>query len=165
MTTIANSGIQRVMRPVTLVSAMSEWQRIYTNTRVAASATELRKPTSKTGLTWVYTAGATEMLLRTSGDKNTSSVTTSPIVRVFGVHSINGDYKGVYRLDSANWAATGVTVTQVIGTAGLQAGVYVYGPQTAAIDLLGCQAVLVLIETATVCSGGLTTPQLLVKLL
>lgn len=116
---------------------------------------------------------ATRVTLRARYDDAVSTVTTSPIVRVYGVYGnddavssagvIDETKASLVRLDNADSNAAGITLTlETAASAGcLNDGTYLYSNELASsldgIDLRGAKWLLVLTETAASISGGANT--------
>lgn len=147
----------------------------------AQSATELKLPTSVSGTAFRWLAvgpGVTRVELRLRFPVGTTSVTTSPVVRLLGAiitdggltvpSSTTGDLSGTgvefRRLDTTTETASGVPLTAFVpgSTAGLRDATYAYSNPSDQFDVRGCHYIGVMVETAASVSGGSGTPDILV---
>ncbi len=158
-------------------SVKGDWTVVHANLSAAAeSSTVLMRPSSYSNAN-VYPArihpAATRVTLMARYDDAVSTVTTSPVIRVFGVYGpddavsaagvIDETKAIVRRLDNADSNAAGITLTlETAASAGCIAdGTYLYSNELASsldgIDLRGAKWLLVLTETAASISGGANT--------
>lgn len=158
-------------------SVKGDWTVVHANlSATAESSTVLMRPSSYSNAN-VYPArihdGATRVTLMARYDDAVSTVTTSPVVRVYGIFGpenavseagvIDETKAIVRRLDNADSNAAGITLTlETLASAGtIQDGTYMYSNELASsldgIDLRGARWLLVLTETAASISGGANT--------
>jgi len=110
------------------------------------------------------------ILLRARYAQDTSTVTTSPVIRIFAVYGPDATSAGVLsdaglnpclRLDTATSTAAGVTITLTTTATDdkLRDSTYRYSDVTSltGYDLKGANYLLVLTETAASISGGANT--------
>lgn len=158
-------------------SVASDWTLLHANLAATAeTATELLRPTSTTldsGVRLLKVSGACKgIMLRARYDPTITTVTTAPVIRLYGITGTAPTADGVLsdtganppeRLDALTAAATGLTVTPVaLGAGNLRDGTYAYTDVLIVsgspfFDLRGCKWILALTETAANVSGGANT--------
>lgn len=150
--------------PTYPISVKSQWFTLHADLEQTADAgAVLIAPFTSTnsGLRLVpVPAGATRLLIRA---KYTTAGTapTNPVVRIMGLdaHSTAGTLDttttGILRLDNADNAAAGKTLTMTVATdIGDGTNSYTNTSILDGIDLQGCAAVLALVETAAALTSG-----------
>lgn len=166
------SGGMNVMMPA---SGGGTWVVVNDDAETAQSSTDLLRPAAIDDSTFHWCKvgdGATRCLVR-ARQAVAATVTTSPVIRVFGAYgtsiagdgswpntsaaAVAGDPKFL-RLDNVDWNAAGLTLTLVTSGTGLNRdNDYAYTdvmPDLTGIDLKGCQWVGVAVETAANVSAG-----------
>lgn len=167
-------------------SVVGEWMVLHANlTTAAESATELLRPSVTTlnaGTRLLRVTGACKgIMLRARYDPTITTVTTAPVVRIYGITGDELATAGVLddaglnppeRLDASTAAAAGLTFTPVALAAGnLRDGTYAYTDIVTVsgspfIDCRGAKWIMALTETAANVSGGANTVvELMVKAL
>lgn len=167
-------------------STVGTWVILHENlSSTAESATELLRPTVTTlnaGVRLLRVSGACKgIMLRARYDPTITTVTTAPIVRIYGITGDELATAGVLsdtganppeRIDALTAAAAGLTFTPVaLGAGNLRDGTYAYTDVATVsgspfFDCRGAKWILALTETAANVSGGtFTTVELMVKAL
>jgi hypothetical protein len=178
MGTVTKGGAEIASGSITYpASVKGSWVIAHDNlSATAESATVLMRPSSysNTNVHPIYIHdGATRVTLMARYDDAVSTVTTSPVIRVYGVYGpddavsaagvIDETKATVRRLDNADSNAAGITLTlETAASAGcINDGTYLYSNELASsldgIDLRGAKWLLVLTETAASVSGGANT--------
>ena len=145
------------------------WFTVNTDSSQANTAAQLANPSS-VSTTYVVPASVgqgTRLRLVARMDAATSTVTTSPVVRVFGSdkepNSSGAFPTGTifHRIDSDNWNDAGTTLSlSVTANASQKDSSWNYSsalPVSSGWDMLGAKAIVVLVETAASVSGGVST--------
>lgn len=183
ITSRTQGGVQNGSMPVHVIaSARGNWVTVNDDAETAQSATDLLRPAAidDSVFHWCEVRdGATRCLIR-ARMAIAATVTTSPVVRVFGAYgtSINGT--GAWpdtsaaavagdpyflRLDNVDWNAAGLTLTLVTTGTGLNRdNDYAYTdvmPDLTGIDMKGCAWIGVAVETAANVDTGTVPIQLL----
>ena len=154
-------------------SVTGDWTVAHANLSATAETTALKNPTgtvSTSARLLAISPNVKGILLRARYATGTSTVTTSPIVRVFAVYGDDVPSTGTLsdtganpcmRLDTATSTAAGLTITlTTTGTADkLTDATYRYSDVTSldGLDLKGAKYLLCLTETAANISGGADT--------
>lgn len=148
------------------------WIVANTNLATAQSATELLRPGTIDDSTfhWINRGNATHCIIRARQDSSVSAVTTSPIVRLIGAYGKANDdgtmpndgSVNFLRIDNVSTNATGIVLT-LATTNLLEDGSFEYSnpASLAPYDLLGCDYIGMLVETAANITGGTAVGQIL----
>jgi hypothetical protein len=136
-------------------SCFSEWVVANSNLAATQSATELLRPGATDDSNVVpieIPEGATRVLLRTRRVAAATTLTTDPVIRLWGIDDDGlGTYTGTpTRLDSADSNNAGLTVAASASDASDSAAVYLYSDVSdqTGYDCLGCKWLFVLVNTA-----------------
>lgn len=154
-------------------SVKGSWTVIHGNLSDTAETTALKRPATY-GSAYVYPGqihdAATRVLLMARYKQATSTVTTSPVVRLFAAYGPDASFTpstGVFlddgtvffrRIDTATSTAAGVTFTLTTAATAdkLRDTTYLYSDvyAIAGTDLIGAKWLVALTETAANISGG-----------
>ena len=151
---------------VTFPSSMQvNWTQVHTDAEQANSAAELLNPGSVSSAYVVPCRIMQGTRLRIMARiAYAATVTTSPVVRIFGADQIPNSSGAFptgtifHRIDSDNFTDVGTTVTLAAAASAQNDGAtYAWSsalPVAAAWDMLGSKAIIVLVETAANTSTG-----------
>lgn len=157
--------IKRWTEPMVLSgSCQSDWIVANNDTKTAQSAAELLNPVSTNDsnvLPCVIPHGATRVLVRVRIPIAVTTLTTDPVIRLYGIDE-TATYPVPLRLDATASNAAGFEIDISGGTPSsslAQDAAYYYTPpyDRVGFDLLGCTTLYVLIETASTYTDGATS--------
>lgn len=143
------------------------WSTIHGDAKTAQSGAEILAPFSITSsnVNWVVVPeGATRAIFRVSYASTATTVSTSPVIVVFGLYNpvditaapANDGTSVVMRLDNVAPAAAGITLTATGAAADLNDGSLRKGQphSLTPMDCLGAKRIAVAVQTALALSAG-----------